>query len=119
MGADGGVYAFGDAAFVGSLPGLHITPNRPVVGIAASPVGTGYWLVGADGGVFAFGDATYMGSGPSLDGLYPGDRAVGIQPTSYGAGYDVPTAAGYAYSFGWGTSVGAIVPNAPLVGVSS
>ena len=34
------------------------TLNAPIVGIAATPDGRGYWLVGADGGVFAFGDAT-------------------------------------------------------------
>ena len=35
--------------------------NAPIVGIAATPTGKGYWLVGADGGVFAFGDATFFG----------------------------------------------------------
>ena len=59
--AGGGVYSFGNAGFYGSLPGLHITPNAPITGIASTPDGKGYWLVGADGGVFAFGDATYQG----------------------------------------------------------
>ena len=36
--------------------------NEPVVGMAASPSGNGYWMVAADGGVFAFGDAEYGGS---------------------------------------------------------
>jgi GH25 family lysozyme M1 (1,4-beta-N-acetylmuramidase) len=53
---DGGVFTFGDGPFHGSLPGLGITPNGPVVGIVAHGM-NGYWLVGADGGVFAFGDA--------------------------------------------------------------
>lgn len=35
--------------------------NAPVVGIAATPTGQGYWLVCADGGVFAFGDAQFHG----------------------------------------------------------
>lgn len=34
----------------------------PVVGMAATPDGGGYWLVAADGGVFAFGDAQFHGS---------------------------------------------------------
>ena len=38
------------------------TLNAPIVGIAATPDGRGYWLVGADGGVFAFGDASFEGS---------------------------------------------------------
>ncbi|MHB1505056.1 MAG: hypothetical protein ACYCTL_13810 [Acidimicrobiales bacterium] len=63
VGADGGVFAFGDAGFYGSLPGLGITPAAPIVGITAAPSGKGYWLVGADGGVFAFGDAGFYGSG--------------------------------------------------------
>ena len=36
--------------------------NRPIVGMAATPDGRGYWLVAADGGVFTFGDATFYGS---------------------------------------------------------
>lgn len=53
-----------------SYPGGTVTaddPNRPnvnapIVGIAATPSGKGYWLVSADGGVFAFGDAQYLGN---------------------------------------------------------
>ena len=32
--------------------------NAPVVGIAATPDGGGYWEVASDGGIFAFGDAS-------------------------------------------------------------
>ncbi|WP_018501181.1 hypothetical protein [Parafrankia discariae] len=35
--------------------------NQPVVGIAATPNGAGYWLVAADGGIFAFGNAGFHG----------------------------------------------------------
>ena len=34
----------------------------PVVGIAATPTGRGYWRVGADGGVLTAGDAHFYGS---------------------------------------------------------
>jgi N-acetylmuramoyl-L-alanine amidase len=36
--------------------------DRPIVGMAATPDGGGYWLVASDGGIFAFGDATFDGS---------------------------------------------------------
>ena len=34
--------------------------NKPIVGMAATPDGDGYWLVASDGGVFAFGDAGFF-----------------------------------------------------------
>lgn len=61
--ADGGVFAFGDAGFFGSLGGQPL--NAPIVAIAAHPSGAGYWLTGADGGVFAFGAAAYLGHAAS------------------------------------------------------
>jgi hypothetical protein len=45
---------------LGSLEG--VSPTAPIVGMAATADGGGYWLVGADGGVFAFGNATFCGS---------------------------------------------------------
>ena len=59
-GADGGIFAFGDAGFYGST-GAHRL-NQPIVGMAATPDGKGYWLVASDGGIFAFGDAGFYGS---------------------------------------------------------
>ena len=49
---DGGVFAYGTAQFAGSMGGQRL--NAPVVGMAATPDGGGYWLVAADGGVFSF-----------------------------------------------------------------
>jgi hypothetical protein len=57
--SDGGIFAFGDAAFHGSLGGQ--TLNEPVVGMAADDTAGGYWLVAADGGVFGFA-APFFGS---------------------------------------------------------
>ena len=34
----------------------------PIVGIAATPDGKGYWLVASDGGIFNYGDAGFHGS---------------------------------------------------------
>ena len=65
--SDGGIFAFGDAGFYGSMGGKPL--NAGVVGIAATPDGKGYWEVASDGGIFAFGDAGFYGSmgGKSLN----------------------------------------------------
>ncbi len=43
------------------------TSTIPIMGIAATPDGGGYWLVASDGGIFSFGDAGFFGSsGPHL-----------------------------------------------------
>ena len=36
--------------------------NKPIVGMATTPGGNGYWLVASDGGIFSFGDAVFYGS---------------------------------------------------------
>ena len=40
--------------------------NKPVVGMAATSDGGGYWLVASDGGIFNYGDAAFYGSAGSL-----------------------------------------------------
>src|SRR5438105_3352122 len=65
VGADGGVFSFGDARFVGSMAGVAL--NAPVVSAAATPDGHGYWLVDARGGVFSLGSAGFKGSTGGLN----------------------------------------------------
>ncbi|HEY5245601.1 MAG TPA: hypothetical protein VIJ60_08020, partial [Acidimicrobiales bacterium] len=48
------------ATFYGSTGG--VTLNKPVVGMAPTLDGHGYWFVAADGGIFSFGDAVFYGS---------------------------------------------------------
>jgi hypothetical protein len=36
--------------------------NQPIVGLATTPDGNGYWEVASDGGIFTFGDASFWGS---------------------------------------------------------
>ena len=55
---------FGGAQFYGSTGSMRL--NKPVVGMAATPDGNGYWLVASDGGVFAYGDAGFYGSTGSI-----------------------------------------------------
>jgi len=66
-----------DFSYSGGAPLPDDDPNRanvnaPIVGMAATPSGHGYWLVAADGGVFAFGDATFLGN---VEYVKPDDRA--------------------------------------------
>ena len=49
--------------FHGSTGAIRL--NKPIVGMAATPDGTGYWLVASDGGIFAF-HAPFHGSTGSI-----------------------------------------------------
>jgi len=80
--ADGGIFAFGDAAFHGSMGGQSL--NRPVVGMSTTTGGQGYWLVASDGGMFAFGDAAFHGS---MGGQSLNRPVVGLAVTPDGGGY--------------------------------
>ena len=42
-----------------------MTLNSPIVGMAPTPSGAGYWMVASDGGIFSFGNAGFHGSGAS------------------------------------------------------
>ncbi len=93
--ADGGVFAYGDARFYGSLGSLAL--QGPIVGMAATPDGNGYWLVALDGGVFAFGDANFYGS----MGGHPLNRPiVGMAATANGQGYWLVASDGGIFAFG-------------------
>ena len=58
MASDGGIFAFGNAPFKGSMGSTKL--NKPVVGMVR--YGNGYLMVGADGGIFAFSDKPFAGS---------------------------------------------------------
>jgi hypothetical protein len=113
--ADGGVFAYGDAASYGSMGALHL--NEPVVGMAATSTGHGYWLVGADGGVFAFGDAQFYGS---TGGEHLNQSVVGMAATS--AGYWLVAADGGVFAFGkaqFSGSLGGRSLVAPIVAIAA
>jgi hypothetical protein len=65
--------------------------NAPVVDIAASPDGAGYWTVASDGGVFSFGGAFYAGS---LGDIPHNQPIVSMAPTPSGRGYWLAAADG-------------------------
>jgi hypothetical protein len=115
-GADGGVFAFGGAAFYGSATGD--TLNAKVVGIASLPTANGYWLATANGKVVPFGDAVTYGS---MAGIALNAPIVGIASTRDGKGYWLVGADGGVYSFGDAAfygSTGAIKLNKPIVGMA-
>ncbi len=122
VGADGGIYAFGSASFAGSLPGDHVVPNAPIVGVAPTPDGGGYWLADAKGGVYAFGDAKFLGSLPG-DKLAPFGSIVGIVAAPGGSGYWLVSSEGFVYAFGDAVFVGPTVPSkdgiTSIVGMAS
>ncbi len=71
--------------------------NAPIVGIAATPDGGGYWLVASDGGVFSYGDAQFHGS---LGGMDLNAPIVGIAATPDGGGYWLVARDGGVFSYG-------------------
>ena len=58
--------------------------NAPVVDLAPTADGKGYWLVASDGGIFAFGDARFHGS---MGGRTSTPRWWGWRPTTATGGY--------------------------------
>ena len=118
--SDGGVFAFGQSAFYGSMTGLHL--NGPEVGIASTPDDGGYWLAASDGGVFAFGDAQYEGGLGAASHLNAPIVGIAAMPT--GQGYWLVAADGGV--FAWGSaqghyygSLGAGGATSPIVGMAA
>jgi cell wall-associated NlpC family hydrolase len=93
--ADGGIFTFGDAAFYGSTGSVRL--DRPIIGMASTPDGRGYWLFASDGGIFTFGDAAFYGSTGSVHLAQP---IVGMTPTPDGHGYWLVAADGGIFTFG-------------------
>ena len=114
--ADQSVFAYGDAAFHGSTGNVQL--NQPVVGMARTPTGNGYWLASRDGRVFSFGAADHHGSVSPA----PPSPVVGIAATPTGRGYWLATENGSIYSFGDAGFFGSLgnVPLAkPIVGIAA
>ena len=90
--------------------------NRPIVGIAATPTGRGYWLVASDGGIFTFGDARFYGS---TGGMRLNRPIVGIAATPTGRGYWLVASDGGIFAFGdarFSGSTGGMRLTQPIVG---
>ncbi len=96
---------------------VHMHLNKPVVGMASTPDGGGYWLVASDGGIFAFGDATFFGSTGAVQLNQP---MVGMASSGFPGGYWLVASDGGIFAFGGAKyfgSTGAMHLNKPIVGM--
>jgi hypothetical protein len=103
--------------WLGSAAPGHL--NSPIVGMASTPDGKGYWNVAADGGIFAFGDAGFHGS---TGAIHLNQPVVGMASTPDGKGYWLVASDGGIFAFGdagFHGSTGAIHLNQPVVGMAS
>jgi subtilase family serine protease len=91
--AEGRVAAFGSATTHGDRS--QFLPASPIVGIAATPSGEGYYLYGAGGAVFAYGDAKFEGSAAP----YHPSQIVGMALKPDNSGYWLVAAAGGVFAF--------------------
>ena len=92
--SDGGVFAFGDAKFAGSCPGIGGCSGAAVA-VMPDASGDGYWLVTQTGHIYTFGDARDFGA--------PGPQSVPVTSavrTPDGKGYWILFANGAVAPFG-------------------
>ena len=112
--ANGKVFALGKLA---SYPSPRT--NSPVVGVASTPDGRGYWLGMANGAVVSAGDAHLYGS---MGGKHLNSPIAGIAATPDGRGYWLVAADGGIFGFGdaqYYGSLGGRRLNQPIVGIAA
>jgi len=97
---DGGVFAFGDATFAGSCPGIGGCAGAAVA-VMPDSSGKGYWLVTATGNVYTFGDAPSLGA-PAFQ-RSPITSAVA---TPDGKGYWILDSDGQVFAYGDAADLG-------------
>jgi hypothetical protein len=114
----GAVTPHGAAPSLGSPALSNLRLAQPIVGMAATTDGNGYWLVASDGGIFSYGDATFYGS---TGAIHLNKPIVGMAATNDGRGYWLVASDGGIFSYGDATfygSTGSIVLNKPVVGMA-
>jgi len=95
---------------------MHL--NAPVLDLAMSPSGRGYWFVAGDGGVFSFGHAPFHGSTGNLRLAAP---MMSMTSATHRQGYWMVASDGGIFSFGTAKffgSTGSIPLNRPIVGMA-
>jgi len=102
--SDGGVFAFGDARFEGSCPGIGGCSGAAVA-VVPDASGNGYWVVTSTGAVHPFGDAVNYGApGPQ------GSAITSAVATPNGGGYWILDGAGQVFPFGDAAGMGSLPP---------
>jgi len=102
--SDGGVFAFGDARFEGSCPGIGGCSGAAVA-VVPDATGNGYWVVTSSGAVYTFGDAANHGApGPQRSAI------TSAVATSDGGGYWILDGAGQVFPFGNAVGLGSVPP---------
>ena len=112
MASDGGVFAYGDAGFFGSLGGSP--PSTALVGVAPTPDGGGYWVLGANGTPYPFGDApsvSVSASSPPLSSLK--SPMSGLIPDFTGQGFIGVDGSGQAFAYGDAPYLGDVTTAVP------
>jgi len=111
--SDGGVFTYGNATFKGSVGSL----NKPIVGMATTPLGDGYWLAASDGGIFAFHEP-FLGS---AGGTKLNKPVVAIVASPLGDGYWLVASDGGVFNYGVALlgSLGSVKLNQPVVGAAA
>jgi hypothetical protein len=114
--ANPGVLNYGDAVFYGAP--TNVSVPSPVVAMAPSAGGLGYWVVTADGRVYQYGNAVNYG-GVNFVNIYA--PVVSMASTPDGKGYWLVALDGGVFSFGdaeYYGSTGGVRLAQPIVGIA-
>ena len=119
FGQAGEITGFGNDNFLSYLDGAqYYNLNSPIVGMAPTPDGGGYWMVGGDGGVFSSGDAGFYGS---TGNIHLNKPVVGMAAAPDGKGYWFVASDGGVFNYGsagFYGSAGSLHLNKPIVGMA-
>ncbi|MGH9205863.1 MAG: hypothetical protein ACRD1G_04800, partial [Acidimicrobiales bacterium] len=110
------VVTLGGTASASGPPIIALRLTAPLVGMASSPSGNGYWISAGDGGVFAFGDAQFYGS---MGGHPLNQPIVGIAAAPGGGYWEVASDGGiFAFNAPFYGSMGGHPLNKPIVSMT-
>jgi hypothetical protein len=97
--SDGGVFAFGDATFAGSCPGIGGCSGQGVA-VVPSLQASGYWLTTNTGHVYGFGIPSYGEPGPQSSPMTSMSTSIDHYSSAYNGGYFILDANGLVFAYG-------------------